>query len=127
MRKLSKALVLILSLILIVTAFAVVSFAAEENTLKPLSYISPSWSWNNNGFEGLEDGQYIYYSASRYGKVTAVKQDNGNTYALMEYRKADGTTSQGMWDFSATYDTKCNILDYPYFMVEFDIMTQNGS
>ena len=42
MRKLSKALVLILSLVLIVTAFAVVSFAAEENTLKPLSYTSPS-------------------------------------------------------------------------------------
>ena len=127
MRKLSKALVLILSLVLIVTAFAVVSFAAEENTLKPLSYNSPSWSWKNNGFEGVENGNYIYYSADRYGQVTAVKQDNGNTYALMEYRKADGTTSQGMWDFAATYDTACNIENYPYFMVEFDIMTQNGS
>ena len=125
MKKYARILALLFVSAALLLSFAVVSFAADGDAIPPYSSTSPSWNYDNT-FDKRADGEIIYNAnGERHGKVTAVKQDDGNVYALMEYCKGTGTTA-AMWDITSTYSAECGVAKYPYFMIEFDIMTQNG-
>lgn len=118
MRKLSKALVFILSLVLIVTAFAVVSFAAEENTLKPVNYPK------QGTFDDYDEGQSFGSNRKALGILEVA--DNGNKYVMLQKNPGSYTDTNGpRWDVNT--GTGCMITNYPYTMFEFDIMTATGS
>ena len=121
MRKFYKILTLVLVLMAILTAVTVVALAEEPD--QPYEVIYGNYAT----FDTYEDGVYLCYGRTAQAIVTS--QENGNKYVLMK-DVAENTVTNPQWDitFSNTQaGTKYNVVDYPYFMVEFDIMTLSGS
>ena len=120
--KLKRLLTVVLMLAVMISAFAVVSFAQDgETTLTPYEN-----SKYNKDFTANAEGD-ILSTKNRRGVVTVKVADNGNKYAHFHYVGPDG--DNGMWDFdiSAPSVYTNNIVDYPYFVFDFDIMTENGT
>ena len=128
MRKFSKLLTLILSLVLIVAAFTVVALAEESPAPKKI----------NNGygsFDSRDEGYRLSYDRNAWATVQI--QDNGNKYMLTHdapegYKENNYTGTESNWtnpqmDIGTGIDTTYNILDYPYFLLEFDVTTLNGT
>ena len=118
MRKLYKSLVLILALLLMATTFTVISFA--EETKQPYELKNGDYAT----FDSYDDGKVLSYKRSAQAIVTS--QDNGNKYVLAK-NIPDNTVSSPQWDITYGLSTTYNIVSYPYFMVDFDIMTLSGS
>jgi hypothetical protein len=122
MRKFYKALLLILSLALMITVFAVVSFADDSSTtLQPFEYKYYDYTFNS-----YDEGKVLSYARTAQAIVTV--QDNGNKYVLTK-DVPENSTANPQWDisFDAVVNNKYNVVDYPYFVVDFDIMTVNGA
>ena len=117
MRKLTKALVFVLLLSLTLIAFAIVSFAAEETTLEPISLNT------YNNFEGYDEGKVFGGNRKAHGVLTVA--DNGNKYVTFQSNPNYTDTAGSRWDVNN--GTGCTIIDYPYVMFEFDVMTVSGN
>lgn len=118
MKKFSKILTLVLSLVLIVTAFTVVSLAAD--TPVPVEKTPAKYGT----FDGANVGDILSYDRSAQGIVQV--QDNGNKYVLVK-DIPNNDTANPQWDIGPSVNKDFNIVAYPYFMIDFDIMTINGS
>ncbi|MBR5139703.1 MAG: hypothetical protein IKV16_01485, partial [Clostridia bacterium] len=126
MRKFYKILTLALVLMAIFTAFTVVSLAEGESTKQPITA--------NYGktFDSFDEGAIVNDTYKKRNGLAVLKvQDNGNKYVLTQPNNMDyADTSSANWGnpqwdiYTSQYG---NIVDYPYFTVEFDIMTLNGS
>ena len=66
MRKLTKISVFLLLVIVLLTLFVTIALAADEVTLEPLSYQAEKLKYDNS-FSSYENGEKIYYGASRLG------------------------------------------------------------
>ena len=115
MRKFSKILTLILVLVAILTAFTVVALADGETTTPPIT------ATYGQTFDSYEEGHLLSYDRTAQGIVRI--QDNGNKYAEVK-DNLENSVSNSQWDiYPSPYGT---VVNYPYFMLEFDIMTMNG-
>ncbi len=125
MKKFSKIFVLLFAVVAILTAFSVVSLAADE-AIAPNSYtydIADSWN-------GKADGAFIGVAEERYGYMYAKIAADGNYYAIFEPK--DGTSNNfvepnlaGSMNADKTF--VYNLRDYPYIMFDLDIMTPTGT
>ena len=145
MKKFSKILTLLLSLILIVTAFTVVSLATEESTppehyIKNLGNGGPDW---DGLLSGTRFGSGI--DAGRYGYIYSEASDTQNQYGvfMMSPKKSNVSTSDNAYygedlqlgnvtetrniDGASMTVYKYNPIDYPYLVYSFDTMTPTGN
>ncbi|MBR5139719.1 MAG: hypothetical protein IKV16_01565, partial [Clostridia bacterium] len=115
MKRLSKLLVLLLTLAILVTAFTVIALADEEKTI-------PTPMVSLKDYNEFEDGATIQNGSSKKGAAYAVKQDDGNVYMLMTYEDGTGGNSENI----DTGVAKNYITKYPYAVISFDIMSPQG-
>ena len=130
MKRFSKILTVLLAIVAIVCAFTVVALA--EETAAPLSsdYKKDGKIWYEH-----DDGKILSYDRNAWATVQT--QDNGNRYIVIQdapegyYESLSDTSgskknwTNPQWDIGPS--ATGNIVDYPYFMIEFDITTLNGS
>jgi hypothetical protein len=115
MKRFSKILTLILVLIAILTAFTVVALADGETTTPPIT------ATYGQTFDQYEDGALLSYDRTAQGIVRI--QDNGNKFVEVK-DNLENSVSNAQWDiYPSPVGT---VVKYPYFMLEFDIMTMNG-
>ena len=119
MRKFYKFFTLVLVLVAILTAFTVVAIADEDSTPQPIVGKSDDFSSYAEGYE-LNRG----YTDRKAIAVVSI-QDDENKYALLEQNPDFTNNNDSMWDISPS--NSGNIVEYPYFMIEFDIMTIDGN
>jgi len=145
MKKFTKLLILLLSLVTIFTAFTVVALADGEAVLstpriKNIGNSGPDWDGKLDGTPfgaGTANG--------RYGYIYAEASDTQNLYGvfMMSPKKSNVSTSdnayygEDLWlDTSTETRTigtssvtvyKYNPIDYPYFVYSFDTMTPTGN
>ena len=119
MKRFSKILVLLLTLALLVTAFAVVALADEEPTV-------PTPKEVKTDYQKYEDGATIQNGSvsgkTKKGAAYAVKQDDGNVYMLLTYEYGESGNAENI----DTGVAKNYIATYPYTMISFDIMSPQG-
>ena len=119
MKKFSKILLLVLSLMLIVSAFTVIALATDEELPKPVVKYE-------NDFESYERGKYLGDNSKKVGFFGVDWQDgSGNKYLLHYGCPNTGTNASSFLTGTYSYGTavaKTNVADYPYAVFEFDIM-----
>ena len=134
MKNFSKILLLVLSLALIFTAFAVTALANEEENRAPACILELD-------FENFDYKATIADDEKKVGKWTVYEADNGNKYVVGEYSTDKGEASgTNNWDisFSANWSmsnlgkevidtTVYGIQKYPIFACDFDVMSPTGS
>ena len=128
MKKFTKILILLLALIAIVSAFTVVTFAAEETERpKPVTY-----SKKNNAagtdftFQNTTPGSVSTYNSAKRGVYYNSASLNGNKYLNIEYTYAADTNSPSR-DIHSTYNrTKTPLSTHPIMSFDFDIMSEIG-
>ena len=128
MKKFSKILTLLLSFVLIVTVFTVITLAAE----KP---VASSFSGTNNKssldftFDSYTPGAIRAYNNTKRGVMFYDATVDGNKYLSVEYVYNDSeTTKTGQtYDFSSTssYSTY-SLNNYPVMSFDFDVMSELG-
>ena len=122
MKKLSKLLVLILTLALLVTVFAVVALASDgdEPKLTPVTVTG-----DNFNFEDKETGFLISQTSDKDGVWYVGEADNGNKYAVAAYDNGTGSNGQN-WDPTFHNNSKLGIDQYPIFAFDFDVRSTTG-
>ena len=123
MKKFSKLLILLLTLVVVMTAFTVTILAADSEGTETV--LPPIKRGSVINYNDLEDGAKITNSTSKKGKWTAVATPDGNVYALWEYEDASANNEENR-DFYTSPSSANNIWDYPYTAMDFDIMTTVG-
>ena len=100
MKKFHKILFLILMLALIVSAFAVVALAddEEEPTIEAKPAKINGWDFT---FESVADGKEFQNSSDKKGKFVAMRQDDGNMIAITAYEAGSGSNAENL-DFDWT-------------------------
>lgn len=145
MKKFTKLLILLLSLVTIFTAFTVVALADGEAALstpriKNIGNGGPDW-------DGKLDGTLFGSgtASGRYGYIYAEASDTQNLYGvfMMSPKKSNVSTSDNSYygeDLALDTSTEkrtigessvtvytYNPIDYPYFVYSFDTMTPTGN
>jgi len=120
MKRFSKVLFSIIALVAIVTVFAVVALATEEEPAIEAS--AATLGMLDGTFESYEHGQQIQNSSSKKGKFTVIKQDVDNKYVFIEYEDGSGSNAENL-DFDWT--TRL-IAEYKYISLDFDVMSPDG-
>ena len=122
MKKFSKIIFLLLALVAIVTAFTVVSFAADEGaSLTPATV-------HVNDFESYAAAGDTFQNNAKAGKWMIDAADNGNKYLAASYDPKVGTeTRSENWDFSIPNASTHGIHKYPTFALDFDVMSPTGT
>lgn len=128
MKKFSKILTLLLALVVIVTAFTVITLAAEKPE-------APSFSGTNNAssidftFDSHTVGAIRAYGSTKRGVMFYDATVDGNKYFSAEYvyndseSVRDGQTT----DIYSTKDYSTYSLDnYPVMSFDFDVMSELG-
>ena len=119
MKKFTRLFTLLFAIVTILTVFTVVTLAADEEptfTVKTMQSVT---------FDGLEDGRVISNDGGKYGKMTAVKQDNGNGYMLISYDT--GSANYENVDYNATPYTTYTFSNYPLMAIDVDVMSPTGN
>ncbi|MBR5140682.1 MAG: hypothetical protein IKV16_06460, partial [Clostridia bacterium] len=124
MRKFSKILTLLLVLVMLVTAFTVVSLA-DENDEAALAPVRVTANTFKNDFESLETGFLISQTTDKDGVWYVGEADNGNKYAVAAYDDGTGTNGQN-WDSSINDNAKLGLDVYPVFSFDFDVRSTTG-
>ena len=119
MKKFSRALIFILSLIALVTAFTVAALAADEAVLVPKTT-------GGFDFEDKTAGDVFNDNPSKLGKWVVASADNGNVYVSSSYESATGTNGDN-WDISVTDALSYHLSKYPTLAFDFDVMSSTGS
>ena len=121
MKKLSRILILVLSIIAIVTAFTVVALAADGETTKPEPVYRRIFNVDTDDY--VKDQTYNN-NASKIGKWYIGQADNGNKYLVGAYDTATGTNADNIEQTlpGTTYGVK----NYPTFALDFDFLTPTG-
>lgn len=128
MKKFSKILTLLLSLVLIVTAFTVITLAAEKPE-------APSFSGTNNAssidftFDSQTVGAIRAYGSTKRGVIFYDATVDGNKYLSAEYVYNDSeTTKTGQTtDIYSTSDySTYSLNNYPVMSFDFDVMSELG-
>lgn len=136
MKKFSKILVLLLSLVAIVTAFTVVAFANEDETPQPFEVLSYD-------FEEKEAGTAFKDANNKTGRWSVeANPEDANKYLAGYYSTLLGETEgtdnldvsfEGTWSMGSYFgkdivDTSSyDIKDYPIFAFDFDMMSPTGN
>lgn len=119
MKNFIKILILVLSLMLIVSAFTVISLATDEELPSPVVKYE-------NDFESYERGKYLGDNSKKVGFFGVDWQDGSDNKYLLHYGCPNtGTNASSFLSGTYSYGTsvaKTNIADYPYAVFEFDIM-----
>jgi len=129
MKKFTRLLILLLALVAIVSAFTVVTFAAEE-TERPAPV---TYSKKNNAagtdftFQNTTPGSVSTYSATKRGVFYNSVSLSGNKYLNIEYTTYAGSTNSPSRDIHSTYNrTKTPLSTHPVMSFDFDIMSELG-
>ena len=127
MKNFSKALILLLSFVLIVTVFTVVALADEDGRAAPVCVLEYN-------FEENEKGDIINDNNTKRGKWTVYVSDNEkNKYLVGEYSTDKGETGgNNNWDINlgttvAGGTSAYGIQNYPTFAYDFDVMSTSGT
>ncbi len=129
MKKFSKILTLLLALVVIVTAFTVITLAAEKPEAKSFS------GRNNNAnvdptFQTYQAGALHSYRTARAGLIFYDATADGNKYMSLEYVPGSSSTALSTWFYStqtaADFSTY-SVANYPVMSFDFDIMSKLGS
>ena len=120
MKKLTKILTLLLALAIMVTSFAIVALATDEEPV--LTPASPY----ENGFEDKEGGSVFYDTTEKVGKWNVGEADNGNKYLIGAYAEATGTNGQN-WDINFPDNNEYGVDRYPIFAMDLDVRSTTGA
>lgn len=128
MKKTSKILVLLLSVVAILTAFSVVTLAAE-NSADSYHVFNIDQKWDS---ADLSDGDEIWAggSSARYGRITVRVAPDGNKYVVFSPKTGNPNNFvEPALDTSIGTDKnfKYNPKDYPYMMFSLDVMVPEGA
>ena len=130
MKKFSKILTLILSLAVILTAFTVIAFATDENTLAPKEIKSSTGAFIDGTFSAYTPDTVFQNAVSGGNPKTGVwnvhSTEDGNVYLQSEY-DVGGSGAHDNLDMYFGFDDKNNIVAYPYIVFDMDIMSENGT
>ena len=119
MKKFSKILTLLLAVLTILTVFTVVTLASDE---EPTFTAKVATSIN---FESYSNNATIFNDSAKYGKFTAIEQDDGNVYALVSYENNTSNSNNENYDFN-TSNVTYNFANYPIMAFDFDVMSPTG-
>jgi len=125
MKKFSRIIALVFSLVLIVCAFTVVALANEETELTPVTL-------NEVNFEDEEVGVYSNGKNSKtgtpkHGIWEIYAADNGNKYVVAKDIDEEGAENGDNKDYSISASAAYDISSYPIFAFDFDIMSNDGT
>ena len=126
MKKLSKILVLIFVVATLFSVFALVS-SAEQRSLAPSHTKNLYMKW-----DGKTDNQFIGVDMERVGMIVAKTSEDGNNYVVFEPKNKGTSSANNLLDIDfdksldAAKNPVYNVEDYPYMMLDFDIMTPTG-
>ncbi len=131
MKKFSRILTVTLLLVAMVTAFAVVSLATdEEAVLEPKEVNSSTEKFVDGTFSGQTPGTVfqnaLYNDKPKTGVWNVHSTEDGNVYIESEYEEG-GSGAHDNLDMYFSYNPTYNMADYPYAVFDFDIMTENGT
>ena len=136
MKKLSKILVLLLSLVAIVTAFTVVALA-DETTGRGAPVVALDVDFSNK-----KDGDTVSNSTDKLGKWTVSASEDQNKYLVGSYDSAGSSEQNLDISFNATWSVRdlfgAPLFDtteygvygveteYPIYAFDFDVMSPTG-
>ena len=131
MKKFSKLLVLLLTLVAVATVFSVTILASEstESTLLPPvdNVHTAGWADHEQQEVGVD---FVNNTSSKAGKWTVKASENGNKFALWEYEtpaRGEENLDYSLYIGGANLTSTYNVWDYPYTVMDFDIMTTVGA
>ena len=119
MKKIAKILMLPVAFVLIMTMLSVVLMAVEKEQLMPVVA-------NSVDFESYSENDVVRNSSSKKGKWTIAVADNDNKYVVAEYESASASSGDN-WDISIPDTSAYDILEYPMFAFDFDVMSTTGT
>jgi len=123
MKKLKRILVLMLSVVAILTAFAVVAAATDATELVPKTIYTVDFESNEAG-DIIQDG--VWQGAEKSGVWYIGEAENGNKYVISTYKT--GSPSLGdNHDVTIGSSVAYGINKYPMMAFDFDIMSTTGA
>ena len=118
MKKFTRILVFLLVLATLASLFAVSAFASEEEIPSSVA-VDYAAKW-----EGKEKDDFIGIDESYKGNVYVGVSDDGNRYGIFETKESEASSNNKLEEeLSAAPSVK----DYPYAVIDFDIMTPGGA
>ena len=128
--KLRKVLTVVLMLAVIVSAFAVMSFAAEGDTALDPKRVASS-TVGNGDFTDAADKEIYYDKEGKLGRFVVRKSGDGNVYILSQYAPVTGTgTDKDNLDvYASNYNNNggYGFKTHSFLAIDFDVMTENGT
>lgn len=123
MKRFTKILGLLISMVAILTAFAVVAMATDGTELVPKTIYTVDFESNEVG-DIIQDG--VWQGAEKSGVWYVGEAENGNKYVISTYKS--GSPSLGdNHDVTIGPSVAYDIVDYPMMAFDFDIMSTTGA
>ena len=123
MKKLTRILVLLLSVVAILTAFAVVAMATDGTELVPKTIYTVDFESNAAG-DIIQDG--TYQGAEKSGVWYVGEADNSNKYVISTYKTGSSSVGDN-YDVSIGSSVSYDITKYPMMAFDFDVMSTTGA
>ena len=123
MKNFKRLLTVVLSVAVILTAFAVVALAADGDA--PVSVTTRTFD-----FEEYDDKHVFSDVKPKDGRWVIAAADNGNKYVVAEWTDDEGTSTVDNWDISTSFNsnpTLYGVLNNPAMSIDFDIKSSSGS
>ena len=125
MKKFSRIIALLFSLVLVVSAFTVVALANEETELTPV--LCHSLDFEDEEVGVYSNGRNAKTKTPKHGIWETYAADNGNKYIVAKDIDEEGAENGDNKDHTVSGSEAYDISKYPIFAFDFDIMSNDGT